>query len=203
MKKVKRKDVSIKTIIYASFIFVMVITIIAIGHVTYSSWMQSIEETTEKNINTINNQIIEQIDIFLGDAKHLNINNRGLLENKVVDINDQVTRERLFVNALKNFPGQGIYSFSYGSKDGDYYGARKNQEGAIEIMRNNKESQGHSLYYSLGPDMQAGELAEDAGKFDPRTRAWYQAAKEEKPWYFRLSISTFSSKTLLYLLASQ
>ena len=178
MEKMEKRDVSIKTIIYASFIFVMVITIIAIGYVTYSSWMQSIEDTTEKNINTINNRIIKQIDGFLGDAKCLNKTNQGLIESNVIDLKDEVSREQLFANALKNFQGQGIYSFSYGSEEGEYYGARKNKDQAIEIMRNNKQTQGHSLYYSLTENMLAGELAEDAGEFDPRTRPWYQVAKQ-------------------------
>ena len=72
----------------------------------------------------------------------------------------------------------GIYSFAFGTVNGEYYGARRNQIGDIEIMKNNSDTEGNSWYYSVNEDMTMGELVVKAGKFDPRTRAWYKAAVE-------------------------
>ena len=73
-----------------------------------------------------------------------------------------------FVNVLKRMK-IGIYSFSYGNTEGEY-GARRNEKGVIEIMRNNASTGGNSWYYSVKDDMTAGELVFKAGKFDPRMR---------------------------------
>lgn len=56
-----------------------------------------------------------------------------------------------------------IYSFSYGTADGEYYGARRNEKSVIEIMRNNAGTGGNSWYYSVNDDMTAGDLAVEAG----------------------------------------
>ncbi|MDZ7836868.1 MAG: cache domain-containing protein [Actinomycetota bacterium] len=49
-------------------------------------------------------------------------------------------------------------------------------------MRNNAETGGNSWYYAVNEDMTAGQRVVEAGKFDPRTRDWYKAAKEnQKP----------------------
>lgn len=142
--------------------------------------MGSIEEITIKTVNALNQRIVDKVDIFILDAKKLNQTNQGLIENNVINIDNESNREMFFLNALNSFKGEGVYSFSYGSEEGYYYGARKNQEGKIEIIRNNGETRGHSLYYSVNKDMDVSDLVLDAGEFDPRSRAWYKAAKEAK-----------------------
>jgi len=69
-----------------------------------------------------------------------------------------------------------VYSFSYGSEDGEYYGARRNESDEIELMVNNSETGGSSWYYSVGEGGANGEFLRDFGSFDPRTRAWYETA---------------------------
>lgn len=172
------RDISITKSILISFIIILLSTILAIGYITYSSWMNSANNTINKTVNILNEQIINEIDIFVRDVKQLNIVNKGLIENDIIDINSEASREISFVNALNSFNGDEVYSFSYGNEAGEYYGARKNADDIIEIMKNNKETAGHSWYYSVAEDKTAGELALDAGEFDPRTRAWYKVAKQ-------------------------
>jgi PAS domain S-box-containing protein len=45
-------------------------------------------------------------------------------------------------------------------------------------MKNNTDTGGKSRYYKVREDMTAGELVVETGRFDPRTRPWYKAAKE-------------------------
>lgn len=183
MKSLKRrlalKDISIKTIIFISFIIILLATVAIIGYVTYSSWMNSLNDTIIKTGNILNQQIISEVDIFMGNAISLNRSNQGLIEDNIIDINDQESREKFFVNALDNVDCDEIYSFSYGTELGEYYGARKNKNCTIEIMRNNRATGGHSWYYSVSKDKTAGELVLDAGEFDCRTRPWYEGAKEK------------------------
>jgi len=92
-------------------------------------------------------------------------------------LTDEKQRDRFFVGVLESHSNE-IYSFSYGTATGEYYGARRNESGVIEIMRNNAETGGNSWYYSVNEDLTAGDLVVQAGEFDPRTRAWYKAAVE-------------------------
>ena len=41
-----------------------------------------------------------------------------------------------------------IYSFSYGTENGEYYGALRNEKNQIELYRSDNKTDGNSFYYS-------------------------------------------------------
>lgn len=176
MKK-NLKHTSIKIKIFILFILVLLGTIIVTTYIPYSNWRSLNDQVVSNNADNLNKQIINEIDIFIKEAKYLNITNKGLLEKGIIDINNEGMREQFFINALSSFESESVYSFSYGTESGEYYGVRKNKDHAIEIMKNNKETSGHSWYYSV-EDGRVGERVLDAGVFDPRTRDWYKVAKQ-------------------------
>lgn len=156
----------------------MAISMGFIGYFVFSNWTASADRTTEKIALEINRDINEKINSFLVIPYELNEVNRWHIESGIVDISNETERERFFAGVLQSTEDY-IYSFSYGTENGEYYGARRNEHGEIEIMRNNAETGGHSWYYAVNDDMTAGELSVKLGKFDPRTRDWYLAAKQK------------------------
>ena len=98
----------------------------------------------------------------------IEVNSRHF-ENQLIDIQDEDALYYFFVSNLKSLD-KNIYSFSIGTPDGEYYGARRNENDVIEIMRNNKETNGESWYYSINDDLTIGRLTGKFGKFDVRTR---------------------------------
>lgn len=186
MKKLKiiKNTISIRIIIIILFIVTMLTTVSVIGYILFSNWLSSADETITKMVEDMSTNIFSQIDVFVNIPLNINESNHGLIENGIVDIYNEIDRERFFVGVLKTHRNNVVYSFSYGTEKGEYYGARKNENNDIEIMRNNADTNGHSWYYSVREDMTAGELAVEAGKFDPRTRDWYKAAKERQKAVF-------------------
>lgn len=172
-----RKDISIKRLIIIFFILAMLISICGIGYLIFTSWYSSAEQTIESIAERMNENIYDQIQAFMQVPSHINEVNHKYIENGILDLSDEKSRDRFFAGVLSSY-GPEIYSFSYGTADGEYYGARRNENGIIEIMRNDADTAGESWYYSLNDDMTAGGLVAKAGKFDPRTRAWYKAAEE-------------------------
>jgi diguanylate cyclase (GGDEF)-like protein/PAS domain S-box-containing protein len=155
----------------------MLISISSIGYLVFTSWFLSARQTTESIAGEINERIYEQINSFMHVPEHMNEVNYKIIENGILDLSDEIFREKFFVGVLSSH-NEEIYSFSYGTVNGEYYGARRNENGVIEIMRNDASTGGNSWYYSVKEDLTAGELIVKAGKFDPRTRAWYKAAVE-------------------------
>lgn len=176
MKK-KLRHSSIKTKIFILFILILLGTIIATTYIPYANWQSLNNQVISKNADNLNEKITNKIHVLMQEAKHLNKMNKGLLEKDIIDLNNEAMRDQFFINALSSLESENIYSFSYGTESGDYYGARKNENNVIEIMKNNKETSGHSWYYSV-EDGRAGELVLDSGAFDPRTRDWYKAAQQ-------------------------
>ena len=176
MKK-RRKDVSIKDTIRIIFILSMLLSIFGIGYLVFDRWLSSAEAKVELIVETIGESIFNQVVSFMHEPTHINEVYQKIIENGILDLSDEELREKFFVGVLSSQRDE-IYSFSYGTANGEYYGARRNMDGVIEIMRNNASTGGYSWYYSVNEDLTAGERVVVAGKFDARTRAWYKAAQE-------------------------
>jgi len=179
----KGRDVSFRRIIITIFILAMLVSIGSIGYLIFSSWFSSSKNTTENIARDINENIYNQICSFLYVPWHINEVNHKIIQNDILNLSDVISREKFFVGVLLAHEKE-IYSFSYGSNEGEYYGARRNEKGIIEIMRNDESTGGHSWYFTVKDDLTAGELAVDAGLFDPRTREWYKVAAETHEPFF-------------------
>ncbi|HZJ58150.1 MAG TPA: diguanylate cyclase, partial [Clostridia bacterium] len=109
-------------------------------------------------------------------AEQLNQINQDMLKGGILNIESQREREIYFANILKSYPDAAM-SF-IGLVDGSFYGAKRNLDGEIHVVRNNKSTDGASFYYSTN-ELGAGiNLEERYPDFDPRTRPWYTSAIE-------------------------
>ncbi|MEL1135024.1 diguanylate cyclase [Desulfitobacterium sp. THU1] len=173
---IRKRKSSIKRKIIIVFIFAMLLTTSGIGYLVFTSWSSSAEQTMESMARNISKNIYNQISSFVQVPDQINRTSHEIIKNRIVDLSDETLRDKFFVSVLSSYD-EKIYSFSYGTAQGEYYGARRNEDGKIEIMKNNPSTGGNSWYYSLKDDLSTGELIYQAGKFDPRTRPWYKAAE--------------------------
>lgn len=176
-RRENKRNISIRNSIIIVFIISIMVSVSSIGIMIFTNWMSSVKKTTEIMVRDMNNEISRQIDALLKTPYHINEVNQKMIVNEIVDISDEAEREKFFAGVLQ-MHGNEIYSFSYGTEFGEYYGARRNEEGIIEIIKNNEETRGHSWYYSIKDDLTADQLVMQTGLFDPRTRDWYKVAKE-------------------------
>ncbi|MGE4273649.1 MAG: HD domain-containing phosphohydrolase [Desulfitobacterium sp.] len=174
---IRKRKSSIKRKIIIVFIFAMLLTTSGIGYLVFTNWFSSAEQTMESMAKNINKNIYNQIASFVQVPEQINRTSYEITKNGLVDLSDETLRDKFFVSVLSSYD-EKIYSFSYGTAEGEYYGARRNEDGKIEIMKNNPSTGGNSWYYAVKDDLTTGELIHQAGKFDPRTRPWYQAAEE-------------------------
>lgn len=171
-------SIPIRSIFIICFILVMLPSVSLIGYLVFSSWISSARYTTDILTENMNREIQHEIEVFMSLPRQISEENQTLIGSGVVQLSNEESRDRFFVNTLASHEKE-IYSFSIGTVAGAYYGARRNENGVIEIMRNDAGTNGHSLYYAVKENMSAGDLVGDAGLFDPRSRAWYQAAVKE------------------------
>ena len=168
-----------KFFIILSFILLIVSTFSVIGYFIFASWKTSTEHFVVKFQNNANTNILNQIERYINTPTFINEGNFTLLQDDIIDIYDQKKREIYFASMLKSF-NEEVYSFTYGTETGEYYGARRNKQKDIEVIINNETTNGKSRYYSTTQDLTAGEFKEETGKFDPRTRDWYVTAKNTR-----------------------
>jgi diguanylate cyclase (GGDEF)-like protein/PAS domain S-box-containing protein len=174
-----RKNLSIKATIIMVFIIVMMVSALSIGSIIFVSWFNSSEETIKIIATTIADNLYDRIFSFMQVPIQLNEANHKIIEHGILDLSNEPLRDCFFVGVLNSNDSE-IYSFSYGTANGEYYGARKNELGVTEIMRNNAATNGESWYYSVNENLTAGEITLKLGKFDPRTRAWYTTVEQSR-----------------------
>ncbi|MDF2942964.1 MAG: multi-sensor hybrid histidine kinase [Herbinix sp.] len=172
----KRK--SFMLLIIIPFSLLMIISISIISYIVFSQWMTTINNTITKAEDDANNVIYNDIETLISIPLYINETNHYILQNKILDLQDKNAREHFFAGVLSS-SNEEIYSFSYGTEAGEYYGARRNANDDIELYRSNFETNGHSFYYSTTEDLIEGTFVKDFGVFDPRTRDWYKIAKEQ------------------------
>ena len=175
----KPRTIPIRFIIFIIFIILLLITIGSIGYIVFSNWLSSTDHLARQISESQSQEIVQKIENFISISKDNNLFNQELLSNNLIDLENEIEREKFFVGVLQN-QIEEIYSFSFGTENGEYYGARRNEKGEIEIMRNNSSTGGHSWYYSVSDSMIAEELVTQLNLFDPRSRDWYIIAKNSR-----------------------
>ncbi len=192
MKKVRN---SLRKMIIITFIIIAVCIIMIIGYIAFSESNKIVENDIIKMEDDSAKEILNKVDEFINNPLFINKLNSNLIKNDIVNIYNNKERE-IYFSGVMIASSENIYSFSYGTENGEYYGARRNTKGEIEIMRSDAETNGNSYYYSMNNDLTAGEFVNDYGKFDPRTRDWYIAAKEKREPTFSPVYEHFVMKDL-------
>ena len=124
----------------------------------------------------ITDSIYDQIYDFMQVPYKTNEINHKIIENEMLDISNDDQRNRFFVGIIES-QNKEVYSFSYGTINGEYYGA-------VEIQKELKLCKKKGLAFMVLQKRGKQQENFDAGHFDPRTRAWYIAAVEkESPTY--------------------
>ena len=166
-----------RVFIMLSFILLILSTFSIIGYFIFTNWQSSTEHFVTEFQDNTNHNILHQIELYINTPAFINEGNYILLQDDIIDLNNKKKREIYFSSMIKSF-NEDIYSFTYGTEAGEYYGARRNTKNEIELIENNATSNGKSRYYSISQDLTAAELKEETEKFDPRTRDWYITAKK-------------------------
>jgi len=133
-----------------------------------------------------------ELDTRLGEATQLTRITHDAMKNKVLNIQDVQNRERFFAMLVKHYPNVTM-SF-IGLPSGEFYGARRNSDGTIDIGRNNASTSGHSEYYRIDAYGSADNLTQVFENFDPRIRPWYTSAQASESLVFSSIYSHFTFK---------
>ncbi|OOM78169.1 signal transduction histidine-protein kinase BarA [Clostridium puniceum] len=170
---------SVRLLISALFITLMTTTVGIITYIVFTNWKVSVDNTITKMEEDSSQDTFNEIQSLFSVPLYNNAINHNLIQYGIVDIHNKEQRDAFFSGVIKS-SSEEIYSFSFGTEDGEYYGARKNEKNELEVYRSNSETNGNSMYYSLDDDLKEGRFIKDYGEFDPRTRDWYVKAKEKK-----------------------
>lgn len=121
--------------------------------------------------------VINKLDSNLEQAIRMNEMHQKVFLRKMINFMDETQREKYFTTVLES-NSEALMTF-IGFPDGQFYGARKMMDGKIQVVRNNKGTDGSSMYYNINELGIGMEFYEKFDNFDPRNRPWYQTAVEQ------------------------
>ena len=172
------RNLSIQQLIIITFMITFLFSAGVLMFLDFHSWKRSIDKTIEEVENNTKADILKEIDEIVQMPLYINETNYNLLQNNSIDLRKPEERDPFFAGIIKTSRDE-IYSVSYGTEGGEFYGARRNADNKIEIYRSNSETKWHTLYYSVTEDLTEDRFINDYGAFDPRTREWYITTKEK------------------------
>jgi diguanylate cyclase (GGDEF)-like protein len=170
---------SMKNQIWYLFILLMTTMIAIISFIAFYYWKISIDDMVMKIQEEAHASILTEIENFIQVPLDMNEKNQYVIKHGLISMDDQGKRELFFAGVMQT-AAENVYSFSYGTKDGDYYGVRHNAKNELEFMKSNADTNGHSQYYEVKNDLTIGRVRLYLNEFDPRTRDWYKMAEKEK-----------------------
>lgn len=141
----------------------MVATFAIIGYFAFATWQSSTARMAAEIQNNTNSILLSHIEGFIGETRHVNEANRNLIGRKAIALGDKRERELYFASVLQA-TGNEVYSFTYGTENGEFYGARRNAQGEIEVYENNALTGGRTRYYATTPELTAGKLVHETGR---------------------------------------
>ncbi|MDD3319688.1 MAG: hypothetical protein PHD94_06900, partial [Synergistaceae bacterium] len=135
---------SIKRNIMTIYITTTLVTFAIVFYVLFSNWISTSDEILSTIAKDMNQTISIEFDGLIKLPQYINEVTEQQIKNGVMDFNNETVRDKFFVGLLSTHGSTPIYSISLGTEKGEYYGARRNKDNVVEIMKNNSETGGKS-----------------------------------------------------------
>ncbi|QEN05696.1 HAMP domain-containing protein [Thiospirochaeta perfilievii] len=174
--------IPLRWLLVTPLVILFIISSISIFTLFTGASNDSTKESVSLLMNRIQYELKLELDTYLEEALHINRTNSRYLELNIVDPYIPEVREPFFSSILDIWDSP-VMSF-FGDPKGEFYGARRNIDGLIEVVENNQDTNGASHYFSINDSGRAEKVAAEYPGFDCRTRPWYKAALENKTAVF-------------------
>ena len=175
-KRKQKKTISIRNSVIIYFTVSMLITVIIVGSIICSNWISSTIDITQKTAREVNFEITYQINNYLDTSEKINEDNYKLIENNIVDMREDETRNQYLISIMQNY-SEYIDSFTYATETGELYGVRKSIHNSLELYKYDLSTSGKIYYYSYDEKHGTGITKTQDNSYDPRKSEWYIAGK--------------------------
>ena len=181
-----RKSMSIQNVTIVTFICLFLLSLVTIEKLVLNNWQSSITRETAGISGKMNQDVIEKMNSFFRVPVTANELGKKLIENKTIDFLNEKSRNSFFIGILESYEKE-IYSFTYASVDGEYYGALRNNKGELELIKSNDETGGESWRCDINEETQAPLI--------PGCRNGIRRLKKRRGLFFRQYTEISSSMT--------
>lgn len=170
------RRLSLMQVFFLPFAVQFIIATAIISFVLFHGGQLSVNFVVDELRRQALERVHEQLISRMREPMSLNRLHVEAWNNGQLDLRQPSGRNRYFVSQLRAFPEVNMTFI--GLPDGSFYGARRIDDGQIQMVSNDRASGNSSWFYKADGQGNAVEWKEQYVQFDARTRPWFQAAAE-------------------------
>ncbi len=169
---------SIRTVLVLPVILSFVIATALVTVLVYNNSQKALNSVLAELQQTMIVLVTTDMNGRLDQAIQLNRFHEDALKRRILQLDSPAVRERYFTMMLQRYPDVAMTYI--GLPDGQFYGARRNPDGSMDVARNSRDTQGNSDYFAINALGEGTTFLQRFENFDPRKRPWYQNAIKTK-----------------------
>lgn len=174
LSKLLRK-MPLRGVLIISFVVQIVLCGSFVAYTYYTNQQKTINELAQEAIKQKSDSLLQQLNNYLTIPKLINkVNKNLIIQDSLPKLSDF---ERLFIQQIKNFPD--IDYLAWGNEQGEYIDVSETDK-KIYISKVSETTKRQFLTYELNEEIGEKKLIKNSGKYDPRSRPWYQTAMKAK-----------------------
>jgi class 3 adenylate cyclase len=163
-------------VIFVLSTLLQVVTAVGLtGYFSFRNGQRAVNEVATQLRDEVTARVGERLLLYVDTPHLINQLNANAIKLGELDQQDVRYKERYFWQQIRTFPVI-TYNF-YGSATGEYLGARRLQDGGLQVIQRNRAT-GDNQYFATNDQGDRTRLVQVAPNFDARKRPWYQQAVE-------------------------
>lgn len=188
------KKFRLRTTLVVPFVLQIVTVVGLVGYFSFRNGQQAVSDLANRLIEEKSDRIAKHVVNYLGKSQNTLWLNYAGVKSGNFNPQDLVKLRRYFWQVVH----QGTYEgyLSYGNEQGEFVGVEYRDNGDVQLKIRTEQTSPLRETYLLDKQGNPEELLKIAA-YDPRTRPWYQAAKQAgKPTWSDI-YPFFSSKNTI------
>ncbi|MFA5467614.1 MAG: HD domain-containing phosphohydrolase [Sphaerochaetaceae bacterium] len=172
---------------------------LVVGSILFTRLSRLTKDSVENGAERMGDKILDKIALMIDKPMTINEANIIVFERGMLSFFDSKVRDLFFYGKLLS-DDEFIYSITYGTEEGNYYGSRR-VNGGIEIILNDASTDRETWFYTINDDGSPLQITK-TGPYDPREMSWYQEAVSQGESTFSPVMQNYNIDDLSVTLAT-
>ncbi|MGB3693859.1 MAG: cache domain-containing protein, partial [Spirulinaceae cyanobacterium] len=184
----------LRTVLIVPFVVQIFAAVGLVGYLSFRNGQKAVADLVNQLTEETSARIEQHVVNYLNKSQDTLWLNQGAVQSGNLDLNDFDKLRRYFWQVVHEGDYEGY--LSYGNEQGEFVGVEYREDATVQLKIRTSTITPQRETYLLDEEGEPQELLE-ASEYDPRTRPWYNAAKEEGEATWSEIYPFFSSKNTI------
>ncbi len=188
------RRIPLRTVLIVPFVIQIFAAVGLVGYLSFRNGQRAVAELVNQLTEETSTRIEQRVINYLNKSQNTLWLNHGGVKSGNLDLNDFEKLRRYFWQVVHQGDYEGY--LSYGNEEGEFVGVEYRGDGTVQLKIRTKDIAPQRETYVLDNQGERKELLK-VSEYDPRTRPWYNAAKDAGEATWSEIYPFFSSKNTI------